>query len=170
MWRVGQEHDVIRIVQNARGRQQDGTGASTGRGSQQKGMGESTGGDPIYGQGCLYRPGARLSAGTGVGVSARMYNDSNSLGDRAKEGRGSERRHAGTGVGISACIHVANSHGDRAEEGRRSDRRHSANSLWKRVEYCVTLVIGVVVGVFHGRGVESSSIGCKAIQVKSADC
>ena len=26
-------------------------------------------------------------AGTWVGVSARMYNDSNSLGDRAKEGR-----------------------------------------------------------------------------------
>jgi len=35
-----------------------------------------------------------------------MYNDSNSLGDRAKVGRGSERRHAGTGEGISACIHV----------------------------------------------------------------
>jgi len=60
--------------------------------------------------------------GTGVGVSARMYNDSNSLGDKAKEGRRSERRHAGTGEGISARIHVANSHGDKAEEGRRSDR------------------------------------------------
>ena len=45
-------------------------------------------------------------AGTGVGVSTRMCNDSNSLGDRAKQGRGSERRHAGTGEGISACIHV----------------------------------------------------------------
>jgi len=49
-------------------------------------------------------------AGTGVGVSDRMYNDSNSLGGRAKDGRGSERRHAGTGEGISARIHVANSH------------------------------------------------------------
>ena len=49
-------------------------------------------------------------AGTGVGVSARMYNDSYSLGDRAKDGRGSERRHAGTGEGISARIHVVNSH------------------------------------------------------------
>jgi len=45
-----------------------------------------------------------------VGVSDRMYNDSNSLGGRAKEGRGSERRHAGTGEEISARIHVANSH------------------------------------------------------------
>ena len=59
-----------------------------------------------------------------------MYNDSNSLGDRAKEGRGVKGRHAGFGEGISACIHVANSHADRAEDGRRSDRRHSANSLW----------------------------------------
>ena len=165
MWRVGQEHDVTRTrgVVNKIGR-------GKARGGVVRRGGEGTGGQPIYGQRYLSRPGARLSAGTGVGVIARMYNDPNSLGDRAKEGRGSERRHAGTGVGISACIHVANSHGDRAEEGRRSDRRHSANSLWKRVEYCVTLVIGVVVGVFHGRGVESSSIGCKAIQVKSADC
>ena len=67
-----------------------------------------------------------------MGVRARVY-DSHSLGDRAKEGRRSERRHAGTGEGISARIHVANSHGDRADEGRRSDRRHSANSLWKVV-------------------------------------
>ena len=69
----------------------------------------------------------------GVGDSARMYNDSNLLGDRAKEGRGSERRHAGTGEGISARIHVAISHGDRAKEGRRSEHRHSANSLWARL-------------------------------------
>jgi len=68
-------------------------------------------------------------AGTWVGVSARIY-DSNSLGDRAKEGRGSEHRHAGTGKGFSARIHVANSRGDRAEEGHRSDCRHSANSSW----------------------------------------
>ena len=49
-----------------------------------------------------------------MGVIARMYNDSNSLGDRAKEGRGSEDRHARTGEGISACIHVSNSQADRA--------------------------------------------------------
>jgi len=60
-----------------------------------------------------------------MGVSARIY-DSNSVGDRAKEDRGSERRHAGTREGISARIHVANSHGDRAEEGRRNTHRHSA--------------------------------------------
>ena len=65
MWRVGQEHDVIRIGQNARGRQQDGTGESTGQGSQQEGTGESTGDDPIYGQGCLCRPGAGLSKACG---------------------------------------------------------------------------------------------------------
>jgi len=52
-----------------------------------------------------------------VGVSARMYNDLNSLGDRTREGPGSERRHVGTVEGISARIHVANSHRDRAEEG-----------------------------------------------------
>jgi len=68
-----------------------------------------------------------------------MYNDSSSLGDRAKEGRGSERRHAGTGEGISARIHVANSHGGRAKEGRRSDRKHSANLLWERDESCMSV-------------------------------
>jgi len=68
-----------------------------------------------------------------------MYNDLNSHGDRAKEDRGSERRHAGTGGEISARIHVANSHGNRAEEGRRSDRKHSANSLWERDESCMSV-------------------------------
>jgi len=77
-------------------------------------------------------PDCLKPAGTWVGVSARMYNDLNLLGDRAKEGRGSERRFAGTGQRISARIHVANSHGARAKDGRRSDRRHSANSLWER--------------------------------------
>jgi len=68
--------------------------------------------------GCPGRePDCLNPAGTWVGVSVRMYNDSNSLGDRAKEGRRSERRHAGTGEGISTRIHVANSRGDRAEEG-----------------------------------------------------
>jgi len=83
---------------------------------------------PVMGQaGCPgWEPDCLKPAGTWVGVSARMYNDSNSLGDRAKEGRGSEGRHAGTGEGISAHIHVANSHTDRAEDGRKCDRRHSA--------------------------------------------
>jgi len=90
--------------------------------------------------GCPGRgPDCLKPAGTWVGVNARMYNDSNSLGDRAKEGRGSERRHVGTGEEISARIHVANSHGDRAEEGRRSDRKHSANSLWERDESCMSV-------------------------------
>jgi len=141
-------------------------GESTGQGSQQEGTGERT-------LGRDFRPDQEpdcLPAATGVGVSARMNNDSNSYEDRAKEGRGSERRHAGTGEVISACIHVANSHGDRAKKGRTSDRRQSAISLWERVESCVTLLIGVVVGVSRDRGVESSIIGCKTIQVKSAEC
>jgi len=77
--------------------------------------------------GCPGRePDCLKSAGTWVGVSARLYNGSNSLGDRAKEGCGSEGRHAGTGEGISARIHVADSHADRAEDGRRSDRAGTA--------------------------------------------
>ena len=84
-----------------------------------------------------------------------MYNDSNSSGDRTKEGRGSEGRHAGTGEGISACIHVANSHSDRAEDGRRSDYRHSANSLWERVDSFMTVGASIVIAYAggHSQGV-----------------
>jgi len=92
--------------------------------------------------GCPGRwPDCLKPAGTWVGVSARMYNDSNSLGGRAKEGRGSDRRHSGTGEGISARIHVsmANSHGDRAEEDRRSKCQYIANSLWERDESCMSV-------------------------------
>jgi len=74
-----------------------------------------------------------------------MYNDSNSLGDRAKEGRGSERRHAGTGEGIIARIHVANSHWVRAEEVHRSECRHSANLLWERDDSCMLVATSIVV-------------------------
>jgi len=91
-----------------------------------------------------------------------MYNDSNSSGDRTKEGRGSEGRHAGTGEGISACIHVANSHSDRAEDGWRSDYRHSANSLWERVDSCMMVGASIVVAYAGGRGEgESLSTGVK---------
>jgi len=97
-----------------------------------------------------------------VGVSVRMYNESNLLGDRAKEGRGSEGRHAGTEEGISARIHVANSHADRAEDGCRSDCRHSANSLWERVDSCMTVGASIVVAYAGGRGVGVSlSTGVK---------
>jgi len=81
-----------------------------------------------------------------------MYNDSNSLGDRAKEGRGSKGRHAGTGEGISAHIHVANSHTDRAKDGREYDRRHSANSMWERVDSCMSVGASIVVACDGGRG------------------
>ena len=55
--------------------------------------------------GCLSRePDYLKPVGTWVGVSARMYNDSNSLGDRAKEGRGSEHTHAGTGGRIRSRL------------------------------------------------------------------
>jgi len=123
MWRVEQEHDIIGIFYYTQGWQQEGTA-------------ENRVVSPVIGQaGCPGRePDCLKPAGTWVGVSARMYNNSNSIGDRAKECRGSEGRHAGTGEGISARIHVANSHADRAEDGRRIDRRHSANSLWERVD------------------------------------
>jgi len=81
-----------------------------------------------------------------------MYNDSNSLGDRTKEGRGSEGRHAGRGEGVSARIHVANSHEDRAEDGRKSDGRHSANSLWERVDSYMSVGANIDVAYFEGRG------------------
>jgi len=81
-----------------------------------------------------------------------MYNELNSLGDRAKEGRGSEGRHAGTGEGISARKHVANSHADRAEDGRRSDGRHSAISLWERVDSCMMVGASIVVAYAGGLG------------------
>ena len=92
------------------------------------------------------------TVGTWVGVSTRMYNDLNSLGDGAKEGRGSKDRHAGTREGISTCIHVANSHADRAEDTRRSDCRHSANSLWERVDSCITVGASIVVAYAGGHG------------------
>ena len=93
----------------------------------------------MCGQGWLSWPGARAGcpgreleclkpAGTGEGVSADIYLV-NSLGDRAKEGRRSDRRHAGTGEGISARIHASILQGDRAMEGRRSACRHNVNSL-----------------------------------------
>ena len=103
--------------------------------------------------GCLGRESDCLKpAGTWVGISARMYNDSNPLGDRAKEGRRSEGRHAGTGEGISARIHVANSHEDRAEDGHKNNCRHNANSLWERVDSCMSVGASIVVAYVGGRG------------------
>ena len=107
---------------------------------------------PVIGQpGC---PGLELDclnpAGICVGVGACIYNDLNSLGDRAKEGCGSEGRHTGTGEGISACIHVANSHADRAEDGHRNDCRHNTNSLWERVDSCKTGGASIVVAYAGG--------------------
>ena len=77
------------------------------------------------------------------------------MGDRAKEGLGSKGRHAGTGAGICARIHVANSHADRAEDGRRSNHRHSANSLWERVDSCMTVGASIVITYAggHSQGV-----------------
>ena len=96
-----------------------------------------------------------------MGVRARIYNDSNSLGN-SQGGLGSQGRHAGTGEGISACIHVANSHSDRAEDGWRSDYRHSANSLWERVDSCMMVGASIVVAYAGGRGEgESLSTGVK---------
>jgi len=109
---------------------------------------------PVVGQsGCPSRESDSLKpAGTWVGVGARMYNDLNSLGDRAKEGRGSEGRHAGTGEGISARMHVANPHADRVEDGHKRDCRHHANSLWERVAPCISVGVSIVVAYVGGRG------------------
>jgi len=52
MWRVEQEHDVIKIFYYTRGWQQEGTR-------------ENTSGEPSYGPGWLSRPGARLSKACG---------------------------------------------------------------------------------------------------------
>ena len=86
-----------------------------------------------------------------MGVRARIYNDSNSLGN-SQGGLGSQGRHAGTGEGISACIPVANSHAGREEDGRRSDCRHSAKLLWERVDSCMTVGASIVVADAGGQG------------------
>ena len=68
MWRVGQEHNVIRLFLNARGCQYEGTGESTGRGRQQEGTAKGTSHEPSYGLGWLsrrVRPGDRLSTACG---------------------------------------------------------------------------------------------------------
>ena len=138
MWRVEQEPDVIKIFYYTRGWQQEGAA-------------KTTSGEPSYGPGCR-EPDSLKPAGTWVGVSARMYNDLTSLGDRAKEGRGSEGRHAGTGEGISARMHVANPHADRVEDGHKRDCRHNANSLWERVAPCISVGVSIVVAYVGGRG------------------
>jgi len=141
MWRVEQnttssEYSITHGVGNSRGRQKTRVVS------------------PVIGQaGCPGRePDCRNPAETWVGVSTRMYNDPNSLGDRAKEGRGSKGRHWGTGEGVSAYIHVANSHTDRAEDGRRSICMHSANSLWERVDSCMTVGASIVIADAGGHG------------------
>ena len=134
MWRVEQnttssEYSITRGVGNSRARRKARVVS------------------PVIDQcGCPGRePDCLNLAGTWVGVSARMYNDLNSLEDGAKEGRRSKGRHAGTGEGISTYIHVANSYADRAEDGRRSNCRHSANSLWERVDSCMTVGASIIV-------------------------
>ena len=73
MWRVEQEHDVIGIFYYTRGWQQQGAA-------------ENTSGEPNYWPGWLSRPGDCLKpAGTWVGVSARMYNETQCV-TRCKNG------------------------------------------------------------------------------------
>jgi len=135
-----------------------GRGKTRGGVFNRRGRGKARVVSPVMDQaGCSGRdPDCLTPAETGVGISACIY-DSNSLGDKAGEGPGSERRHAGTVEGISARIHVANSHGDRAEESRRSDRRHSANSLWERDDSCMSVGGSIVVA---GVGVGVCCSGC----------
>ena len=49
-------------------------------------------------------------------------------------------------------------HADRAEDGRRSDCRHSANSLWERVDSCMTVGASIVVAYAGGHGEGKSLI------------
>ena len=143
---VGQEHNVIRTVYNAQGRQQDGTGKAQGGVVNRRGRGKARVLISVMDQaGCSGRdPDCLTPTKTGLGISARIH-DSNSLGDKTREDPGSERRHAGTvEEGISARIHLANSHGDKAEEGRRNDRRHSANSLWERDDSCMSVGASII--------------------------
>ena len=104
---------------------------------------------PFIGQaGCPgLEPDCLKPAGTWVGVSARMYNDSNSLGN--SQGGSRKQRQAG---GNKRLHTRGNSHADRAEDGRRSNCRHSANSLWERVHSCMTVGATIVVADAGGRG------------------
>jgi len=60
---------------------------------------------------------------------------------------------------------MVNSHGDRAKEGRRSERRHSTNSLWERIDSCVSVgassIVAVVVVSSVLRGSTDVSKGAK---------
>jgi len=62
--------------------------------------------------------------------------------------------HAGT----STCIHVASSQADRDKEGGKSHHRRNTNSLWERVDSCVTLVTSIIVAGAGISGVLRDSI------------
>jgi len=82
MWRVGQEHNVIRIFLNARGCQYAGTGESTWWGRQQEGKRRTARVvSPVMGQaGCSgWEPDCLKPAGTWLTVNGNMYNDSSSF-------------------------------------------------------------------------------------------
>jgi len=100
---MSSEYFRTRGVVNKRGRGKTRGGIVTRMARRRKSRVVSWAGCPGWKKDCL------KFARTGVGVSTRIY-DSNSLGDRSREGPGSDRRHVGTGEGISARIHVANSH------------------------------------------------------------
>jgi len=107
---------------------------------------------PVMGQaGCTGRePDCLKPAGTWVGVSACMCNDLNHLETGPR--RVAEAKVGTREQGISTRIHVADSHEDRAEDGRKSDRRHSANSLWERVDSCMSVGASIVIAYVGGRG------------------
>ena len=47
---------------------------------------------------------------------------------------------------------MTNSHTDRAENGRKINFRHNANSLWERVDSCMTVGASMVITDAGGRG------------------
>jgi len=108
-------------------------------------MAKNTSCEPSYGQNWLSRPQVRLSkVCRNRGGRQRSHKRFKFIGDRAREGLGSEHRHAGTVEGISARINVLNLHGDRVEEGQRSDHRQSANSVWERDDLCMSVGASIV--------------------------
>ena len=82
-----------------------------------------------------------------------------------------------TGEGIGVHIHAANSQGDRAKKGCRSSHRHNANSLWERVESCMTLVDSIVIAgtriksgcLSRSGGVKGSAISGKKQEISQAN-
>jgi len=99
LWRLEQEHDVIRIFYYTRGWQQEGTA-------------ENTSGEPCY------EPGRRVTeVNAGTREQGReLIHVANSHEDRAEEGRRSNRKHSANSLWErdEACMSVGASIGSQS--------------------------------------------------------